>query len=66
VGSVLGAAGLATFSAAIERVQLELARLDRACDVTDVVDNVTGAALGLLVGLLVGRGVVLARGSRDR
>ena len=28
---------------AIEVVQLELARIDRACDVTDIVDNVTGA-----------------------
>ena len=28
----------------IELTQLELARIDRACDVTDVVDNVIGAA----------------------
>lgn len=58
LGSVVGAAGLAALSAAIERVQLELARLDRACDVTDVVDNVTGVVIGLVVGLLVGRVLV--------
>lgn len=47
----LGLAALAAYSVAIEVTQLELARLDRACDVTDVIDNVTGAALGVLVGL---------------
>jgi hypothetical protein len=54
---VLVAAGvvlLAAYSAGIELIQLELARIDRACDVTDVVDNVTGALLG------AGAGVVLA------
>jgi hypothetical protein len=50
----IGLAGLAAYSLGIEFVQLQLARLDRACDVTDVVDNVTGAVLG------VGIGVVLA------
>jgi VanZ like family len=50
----LGLAGLAAYSVAIEATQLELARIDRACDVTDVIDNVTGAVLG------VGIGVVLA------
>jgi hypothetical protein len=50
----LGLVGLAAYSAAIEAIQLELARIDRACDVTDVIDNVTGAVLG------VGLGVVLA------
>lgn len=44
---------LAGYSVAIELVQLELARLDRACDVTDVVDNVTGAAVGVGLGLVV-------------
>ena len=43
---------LAAYSAGIELVQLELARLDRACDVTDVVDNVTGAAFGVGIGLV--------------
>ena len=53
----LGLAGLAAYSAAIEWTQLQLARLDRACDVTDVVDNVTGAVLGAVVG--VGLAMVL-------
>jgi VanZ like family len=50
----LGLAGLAAYSVGIEATQLALARIDRACDVTDVIDNVTGAALG------VGLGIVLA------
>ncbi|MGZ4464143.1 MAG: VanZ family protein [Nocardioides sp.] len=45
---------LACYSAGIEYTQLQLARIDRACDVTDVIDNVSGAALG------VGAGLVLA------
>lgn len=49
VGLVL----LAAYSAAIERTQLELARIDRACDVTDVVDNVTGAVVGVLLGIVL-------------
>lgn len=44
-------AGLAAYSVAIEAAQLVLARIDRACDVTDVVDNVAGAAIGVLLGL---------------
>lgn len=51
VGVPVGLALLAAYSAGIEATQLVLARLDRACDVTDVVDNVTGAAIGVLVGL---------------
>jgi hypothetical protein len=47
-----GLAGLAAYSAAIEWTQLELARIDRACDVTDVIDNVTGAVVGVLLGLI--------------
>jgi hypothetical protein len=50
----LGLLGLAAYSVAIEATQLALARIDRACDVTDVIDNVTGAVLG------VGLGIVLA------
>lgn len=53
-GWVLAPVGLgllAAYSAAIEWTQLVLARLDRACDVTDVVDNVTGALVGCVVGL---------------
>ena len=62
-GGLAGAAGLAVLSAGLEAVQLELARLDRACDVTDVVDNVSGVVVGLLLGLLVGR-VVTPAGRR--
>jgi glycopeptide antibiotics resistance protein len=49
----LGLAGLAAYSVAIELVQLELARIDRACDVTDVVDNVSGAVIGVGIGLVL-------------
>jgi hypothetical protein len=48
-----GLVGLAALSAAIEKTQLELARIDRACDVTDVVDNVTGASIGVAIGVLL-------------
>lgn len=44
---------LAAYSAGIEKTQLELARIDRACDVTDIIDNVTGAVIGAGVGLLL-------------
>ena len=47
-----GLALLAAYSAGIEWTQLALARLDRACDVTDVVDNVSGAVLGVGAGLV--------------
>ena len=64
----LGLAGLVAYSVAIELTQLELARLDRACDLTDVIDNVAGAVLGVGIGL-----VLIARcsdpggtGTRDR
>lgn len=49
----LGVAVLVGYSALIEKTQLELARIDRACDVTDIIDNSTGAALGALVGLVL-------------
>jgi hypothetical protein len=49
----LGLAGLAAYSIGIEATQLALARIDRACDVTDVIDNVTGAALGVAVGVVL-------------
>jgi hypothetical protein len=49
----VGLALLAAYSVAIEFTQLALARIDRACDVTDVVDNVTGAGIGVLVGLVL-------------
>lgn len=49
----LGLVALAAYSVAIEATQLELARIDRACDVTDVVDNVTGAVLGVGIGIVL-------------
>ena len=49
----IGLAGLAAYSVLIELTQLELARLDRACDVTDVVDNVSGAVVGVGIGLVL-------------
>ena len=48
-----GLALLAAYSVGIELTQLVLARLDRACDVTDVVDNVTGAVVGVAVGIVL-------------
>ena len=48
----VGLVGLALCSLGIELVQLELARLDRACDVTDMVDNILGAGIGFGLGLL--------------
>lgn len=49
----LGLVALAAYSLAIEEIQLHVARIDRACDVTDIIDNVSGAALGVLLGLLL-------------
>lgn len=47
----LGLLGLGLVSVAIEATQQVLSRLDRSCDVTDVVDNLAGAGLGVLLGL---------------
>ena len=49
----LGLGLLAGYSTLIELTQLALARIDRACDVTDIIDNATGAGLGALAGLLL-------------
>lgn len=49
----IGLVLLAGYSAGIEFTQLVLARLDRACDVTDLVDNVSGAALGVAAGVVL-------------
>jgi len=49
----LGLALLAVYSGGIEWTQLELARIDRSCDVTDVIDNVTGALVGFGFGLVL-------------
>jgi glycopeptide antibiotics resistance protein len=47
----VGFALIAAYSVGIELTQLALARLDRACDVTDMIDNVTGAGVGVLLGV---------------
>lgn len=47
----LGFLALCGYAVGIELTQLQLARLDRACDVTDMIDNATGAAIGVGVGL---------------
>ncbi|MCW2738713.1 VanZ family protein [Nocardioides sp.] len=49
----LGLVALAAYSLGIELAQLQLARLDRACDVTDMVDNILGAGVGFVVGLVL-------------
>jgi hypothetical protein len=49
----LGLGLLAAYSLGIEMVQLELARLDRACDVTDMVDNILGAGIGCVLGVVL-------------
>jgi len=47
----LGLVALAGYSMLIELTQLAAARIDRACDLTDFVDNVTGAVIGAVIGL---------------
>ena len=47
----LGLVALAAYSLGIEETQLHVARIDRACDVTDIIDNVSGAAIGVAIGL---------------
>ena len=49
----LGLVALAGYSIGIEATQLALARIDRACDVTDVIDNVTGAVGGVAIGIVL-------------
>ena len=66
LGWLLAPAGLVLlglYSVAIELLQLELARIDRACDVTDVVDNVTGALIGGAIGVVL---ALVLRPWRDR
>lgn len=48
----LGLVVLSVYSVLIEVAQFEVARIDRACDVTDMVDNTLGAAIGFVVGLV--------------
>ena len=59
----IGLLVLAAYSLGIEETQLHVARIDRACDVTDIVDNVSGAVLGVLLGLAL---LPLARPWRAR
>jgi len=59
----LGLVLLAAYSLGIEETQLHVARIDRACDVTDILDNVTGAVLGVALGLAL---LPLARPWRAR
>ncbi len=61
----LGLAALAAYSLGIELVQLQLARLDRACDVTDMVDNITGAGIGFAIGVVLLPVLRPWRGRRD-
>ena len=49
----LGLVGLGAYAVGIELTQLMLARLDRACDVTDMIDNATGAVIGVGIGLVL-------------
>ena len=48
-----GLVALAGLSLAVEEIQLHVARIDRACDVTDIIDNVLGAAVGVGLALLL-------------
>lgn len=50
---------------AIEAIQVLLPALDRACESADVIDNLTGLAIGLSGGLVAGR-LVGAAGRRPR
>ena len=59
----LGLLALAAYSLGIEETQLHVARIDRACDVTDILDNVSGALVGVLLGLAL---LPLARPWRAR
>jgi glycopeptide antibiotics resistance protein len=59
----VGLLALAAYSLGIEETQLHVARIDRACDVTDILDNVSGALLGVLLGLAL---LPLARPWRAR
>lgn len=51
--TVPGLVALIGFSVVIELLQQKVSRLGRACDITDMVDNGLGAAIGVVVGLVV-------------
>ena len=59
----VGLVALAAYSLGIEETQLHVARIDRACDVTDIIDNVSGAGIGVAIGLAL---LPLARPWRAR
>ena len=59
----VGLALLAAYSLGIELTQLQVARIDRACDVTDLVDNVLGAGIGAAIGAVL---LPVVRPWRDR
>ena len=59
----IGLAMLAAYSVGVEVVQLQLARIDPACDVTDMVDNTLGAGVGFVIGVLL---LPVLRPWRDR
>lgn len=66
LGRLLAPAGLVVLgllSVVIELLQLALARIDRACDVTDLVDNVLGAGIGAAIGVVL---LPVVRPWRDR
>lgn len=62
----IGVAGLLGYSFLIEITQLQLARLDRACDITDIIDNASGAVIGAGLGLLLTPLVRPWRGRRSK
>lgn len=49
----VGLLGLLAYSVGIEFTQLYVARIGRSCDVTDMIDNGTGALLGFTAGLVI-------------
>lgn len=49
----VGIAGLGIYSIGIETMQLAASRIGRACDITDMVDNLAGALIGGAVGVLL-------------
>lgn len=48
----------------IEGIQYLVPALDRSCSSVDVIDNLTGLALGLVAGFVIGAGIRLASGGR--
>ena len=56
--------GAVVFPPAIELTQLLVRPLDRACQTADIVDNLTGLVVGLLIGWLAAREIARRRGGR--